>query len=235
VASDGGKADQIMKKLQVVLLALVAMLALSAITAGAASAETTLLAEWLVNGADAPNGTAVETTGKILLVGLVFNAVGFEAECEGSFDGTVSKNGVDEITEVLNAAKVKIGAELVGTALDCTSLVTNALACKSGELAEVWPDNLPWHTLLYLMADGKILDEIQGSPGYHVFCVTTKFENLCTGKTSSLMTNEPTDVKGEFEVASSEEATCNKIGSGMLGGSGLTATISGEPLQVSSV
>jgi hypothetical protein len=43
-ASDNGKADQTMRKFQIVLLALVAMLALSAIAAGSASAETTLLA-----------------------------------------------------------------------------------------------------------------------------------------------------------------------------------------------
>jgi hypothetical protein len=225
-----------MKKHHILGLAFLAIFAFSAVLAATASAETTLLAEWEIKAAPVMTLTSVKTTGTITLINLLVGVKVAEIFCEGAFVGSVGANGEGEVTEVLDKAGNKIGMELVGTSLSCESLLGNSsFGCNAAELAEVWTDNLPWHSLLFLMEDGTFLNQLQGSPGYHVLCVTTKVENLCVGETFTKMTNEPTDVRGEFEESTLPEASCNKIGKGMLIGSGLVETLNGETLAVSSV
>jgi hypothetical protein len=233
---------EIMKKFHVVLLALFAVFAFSATVAGSASAETTLLAEWLFNGAAITALLPVETTGEVLLVTLVLGVEAVDIHCSGIFDGSVGPNGEDEITKLLNLEKEEIGSELVGLSLSCT--VEKAISgskCNVSELAELWADGLPWHSNLFLMESGVFLDSIGTSnSGYHVFCPmggaekTAGAENLCVGSASTTMTNGATDVTGEFlEPTAAEEAKCT-TGSGMITGTGLTSDTSEGTLQVSS-
>jgi hypothetical protein len=226
----GERVDLEMKKLQLFGLAMVAMLAFSAFAAVSASAETTLLAEWLIGGAAVPTLTSVETTGTIELVNKNFLGTA-KVLCEGAFDGSVGPNGEDEITEVLQAG-VSQGAVLVAPAIDCTGD-----AVCSG-LVEVWAENLPWLSRLVLMENGTILDELyEGTPAgtkpaYDVFCSNVGINNLCEGLATTVQENLATDVKGTF-VVGSDIATCS-LGNGETGGEGLTATLNAAVLAVSS-
>src|ERR1700722_5840458 len=181
-----------MKKLQAVFLALLMVSALAAVFAGSASAEITLLAEWLVSGASIPAGTeeVSETSGGIELED---TAAASGVLCTGILDGTVSANGLDLITKILNLAKEEIsgtvltGLALLGPTPDCVS----AKGCSATAAIEVWPVGLPWHTLLYLMADGTILDRVakeNGSNfGYELTCTVLglKITDTCEAKGSS--------------------------------------------------
>jgi hypothetical protein len=225
-----------------VALALFGVLAFSVFAAVSASAETTLLAEWLFNSAAVTALLPVETEGSIFLSTLVLGIKAVEIECTGIFDGSVGPNGEDEITKVLNLPKEEIsGTPLVGLAVDCTVQVGSATAkCLVGELAEIWPLNLPWLTELILMESGAFLDSILagpgGNPGYEAFCTVSGGENSCTGSTSSTITNGATDVIGNFD-ATSEKVTCTLGGAGagdQEKGEGLTFNTGGT-LSVSSV
>jgi hypothetical protein len=225
-----------MKKLYIVFLALFAVLAFSAVAAGSASAEVTLLAEWLFNGAAITALLPVETTGELLLAILVLNLEVVAILCSGIFDGSVGPNGEDEVTKVLNLTKEEIGSNLVGLSLLCKVEVSFNKECGTvGETAELWVDNLPWHSNLFLMENELILDAFLGTsttgPGYHVLCPNLK-ENLCVGPTSTTMTNLATDVEGAFD-ATSEKVPCT-TGEGVNTGTGLTFEEPGT-LQVSSV
>jgi hypothetical protein len=227
----GERLDLEMKKINVFGLALVAMLVFSAFAAMSASAEITLLASWLIDGAEVLTLTSVETTGEITLVNKNFLGT-VEVLCNGSFDGTVGPNGEDEITEVLDLAGVKIGS---GSALTAPSLDCTGDAVCSG-LVEVWPDNLPWLSNLFLMEDGTILDHLfagtGGLPGYDVKCISPNVDNLCEALATTLMTNGVSDVTGKF-ILGSEVAPCT-LGTGELVGEGLTMTLNGKVLAVSS-
>ena len=83
-----------MKKIQIVL-ALVATFAFAAISASSASAETTLLAKWLINGAEVTVSTATISEGELLLEDM---GTGTDILCSGKFVGTVSGDGGDDIT-----------------------------------------------------------------------------------------------------------------------------------------
>jgi hypothetical protein len=135
-----------MKKLHVVLLSLVALVALSALV-GTASAETTLLAEWLNNGVAVGAAANTEGTGTLVLED---GKVGLKMECNGTLDGTVSANGVDTVNEVLVGG---VAASL-----------TKPIVCKGvggcGAPAEAAPEDLPWKTLLYLSEVGLFRDAI---------------------------------------------------------------------------
>jgi hypothetical protein len=227
----GERAELEMKKIHVFGFALVAMLVFSAFAAMSASAEITLLAEWLIDGNPVVTLTSVETTGEIELVNKNFLGT-VKVLCSGSFVGSVGPNGEDEITGVTDLNGVAISTTpLTGAFVDCTGD-----AICSG-LVEVWPENLPWLTNLFLMEDGTFLDHLfagtGGLPGYDVHCISPSLDNLCEGLATTLMENTPTDVTGKFILAS-EVATCT-LGTGELAGEGLTATLDGKVLAVSSV
>jgi hypothetical protein len=227
-----------MKKLQVVLLALVAVFAFSAVLSASAMAETTLLAEWLKAATPVAANLAAETTGSLTLVHLNLA----QTTCTGIFDGTVGADGVGQITEVLNAAKVKVRSTLTGTGeiLSCT----NVENCGSGEVV---PVNLPWNTILYLMENGSFLNLIfssgAGAPGYEVSCTVLgiKVEEKCTGETSAIMENMGAGMLllGTFSVADQTaeklEAECKTTQQiGALAGNGSLTLNNGERLTVSS-
>jgi hypothetical protein len=223
-----------MKRYQAVLLALMAVLAFAAVTAGAASAETTLLVVWLRGSTEIKEGESFETlTGESLTIGHLSKA---KVECSGFFDGTVKGNGTDTVTSVLNLAGVATGAALSGLALVCTGLET----CES---AEVWPVDLPWNTIAYLMENGTLLDLFlsggKGNPGYEVNCLVIGIgvEEECTGETSALIENAATGIKGIFNATELEkeklEATCKgEEQTGFQSGEGTTTLVNGEVLSV---
>jgi hypothetical protein len=220
-------------------LTLLAVFAFSAVLASSASAEVTLLAEWLINAQPVATLTSVETVllgaTELLLVTLVLGVEAVDIDCSGIFVGSVGPNGEDEITEVQNLSKERLGENLVGLSVSC-EVLSAVSQCHAGELAELWPDNLPWHTNLFLMESGAFLDHLFGNgtaePGYHVLCVTSGAENLCTGLTSTTMTNGVSGVIGKFD-ATSEHASCT-TGEGDLTGEGETKTLTGAVLAVSS-
>ena len=165
-----------MKQFRIVLVALLAVSALGAVLAVSASAETTLLAEWLENGNSIPAGVSRETETPGLFLLEDKGAPGEASElCSAIADGIVEVNGLDEVLQILNLAKEKIealgGLALLGTGNklpDCEKEKT----CEEGTATkpmEVWPVGLPWHSTLFLMEDGKILDLVENA-AYELLC-----------------------------------------------------------------
>jgi hypothetical protein len=241
-----------MRKVHLFGLALVAMLAFSAFAAVSASAEITLLAEWLINGVGVVTLTSIETKGSLELedTGTAFGAA--SALCpdtgEGAFDGTVGPNGEDEITEVLTAAGVAVGTDVGGTLTGTGMRCLGVKICAAEADAEVFIANLPWHTLLFLMESGAMLDRIFGSgagkePGYELVCLVggLVITDLCEGPTSSTMENMlsvdglTNDLLGNFD-ATSEHVSCSlgNATSAVIRGEGLLSTLNGSVLTVSS-
>jgi hypothetical protein len=160
-----------------------------------------------------------------------------DIDCSEIFVGSVGPNGEDEITEVQNLAKEKLGENLVGLSVSC-EVLSAVSQCHAGELAELWPDSLPWRTNLELMEAGSFLDHLFGNgtaePGYHILCVTSGAENLCTGLSSTTMTNGVNGVIGKFD-ATSEHWSCT-TGEFDLTGEYETITLAGGGLlSVSSL
>jgi hypothetical protein len=207
-----------MKKLYVVGLALVAVFAFSSVMVASASAETTLLAEWLFNGAAVTGQLNVETSGEILLEDNKVPIIGKVAvNCSGILDGWVDANGLDFISEVLTLAKVLVAAKLVGTGLLCTS-ASGCEAASEASPIEVWPTIEGWETLLILMENGTFLDIIHGS-GYEVLCLIlgAMVEDECNATETGLaVTNGTAPVGAESPIGSIAEplATCKEGGAG---------------------
>jgi hypothetical protein len=248
-----GKGRSIqMKKIHLLGFALVAMLAFSAFAAVSASAEITLLAEWLINGVGVVTLTSVETKGSLELTDTATAFGSATSLCpdtgEGAFDGTVGPNGEDEITEVLTAAGLAVGTDVAGTLTGTGLKCLGVKICAAEADAEVFVANLPWHTLLFLMESGAMLDRIFGSgagkePGYELVCLIggIPVTDLCEGPTSSTMENMlsvdglTNDLLGNFD-ATSEPASCSlgNATSGKILGEGLLSTLDGSVLTVSS-
>jgi hypothetical protein len=199
-----------MKKLHVVMLALVAMFALTAMLASTASAEVTLLAEWLVSGAGVTTLTSVFTLGKILLEDKTFGAA---VECEGTFDGSVGPSGEDETTELLNEAggPVNSGAPLTVANGGCKYVS----GCSTSAPAEIYALGFPWHTLLYLVESTSKFRDFLFKGTYHVVCTLLGIK----------ATDECTDTNSSFEVLASAEGaegvgTVTPSGNCTVGGTG---------------
>jgi hypothetical protein len=153
-----------MRKIQILGIALVAMFAFSAIVASMASAETTLLAEWLKSGAAITATTATTSTGTILLEDASAN-VG--VECGGEFVGTVGPDGEDSTTAVL--APGGGNAITLGNLLKCTAFKR----CESSTTdVLVAPEGLPWATLLQLdEGTGATFSDTTSDVEYFVECL----------------------------------------------------------------
>jgi hypothetical protein len=192
-----------MKKLHVVMLSLVALFAFSAVVANA-SAETTLLAEWLVGGSPVGTLTVTEGTGKLILEDA---KIKLAMECEGILDGSVGANGEDEVTEIL----------IPGSPPTIASLA-KPITCKGiggcGAPAEAAPENLPWHTLLFLTESGSFRDAVF-SATYWSMCnilgVLVEEECTVTNGTYEVL-NVATGVEGMGEVT--PLGTCTTGGAG---------------------
>jgi hypothetical protein len=170
-------------------MALAAVFAFSAFAAATASAEVTLLAEWLINGAGVTTLTSTEALGIILLEDTTFKA---GVECEGTFDGSVGPNGEDETTEVLNESG---GSVTLTTPLTLNNGCKIVNGCNPADAVEVAPEELPWHTLLWLVeATGKFRDFVEKA-AYNVKCTLGIIPS----------TDECKNVNSTFEVLASAE------------------------------
>jgi hypothetical protein len=227
-----------MRKFQTVLLALVAMVALGAMFASAASAETTLAAEWLIGGAKITTAQSSETTGEILLED---SKAGAAVVCSGILDGTVGPAAADQITKVLNLKGEEIsstplsGLALLGTgsgAPDCRSEATCAEGSASSPI-EVWPENLPWTTELVLMENGEFLDRILKS-GYDLLCLILGINtsDLCEAAETTLPVVNNAGGFAETPGGKTAEplATCSVGGEG----SGVNETVGAATIKAAS-
>jgi hypothetical protein len=222
---------------------LVAVFAFSSVMVASASAETTLLAEWLFNGAAVTGTLAVETAGEIKLEDTKVPIIGKVAlNCSGILDGWVDANGLGFISEVLTLAKVLIATKLVGTGMLCTSS-TGCEAASEASPIEFWPTTAGWETLLILMENGTFLDIIHGS-GYEVLCLIlgAMVEDECNAtETGLLEQNGTAPVGAESPVGSISEplATCKEGGAGsgvneIVKEAAKTIPVGGGELTVSS-
>lgn len=194
-----------MRKIQVLGIALVAMFAFSAIVASMASAETTLLAEFLLNGAAIT--TAVATAGEGELI-LEDNKAGLGVKCSGILDGTVSSDGKDEVSTVLTLAGV-------------TVTLTAPLLCKSNKFCEesatdieASPEKLPFLSQAELTEAGAFRDIVTAAT-YFTSCLVIgiKVSEECTATNASY---EMLNLAGGIEAMEkvSPNGTCTVGGSG---------------------
>src|SRR6202035_1003937 len=134
-----------------------------------------------------------------------------------------------------NLANEEISGTLGQLGIDCEVLPTPLICSKeqAGEflfLATLWPDNLPWGTLIVLMAAGEeefldLIGLVNGNnkePGFDFECENsnhTVTAGLCEGQLSAVLLNNITDgdVDGLFL---SQMQSCSEPG--------ITAEIEGE-------
>jgi hypothetical protein len=188
-----------MRKFYTIMLALVAVFAFGVVIASSASAEITLLAEWLANSLAIPAGTtlATEATGSLLLEDTETIAGHASVLCSGIFIGNVKANGEDETTEIQNAAKEKISVLGGALALLCSTEQTCAAATEASPI-EVWPVGLPWLTRLFLMENGEILDLVTTDVANAAGLLAVGYELLCLVLG---LNTEDTCVSDDFEIA----------------------------------
>jgi hypothetical protein len=168
--------------------------AASAAFAQVVVAETTLLAEWLFNGASVNELTSISVTGGVMLEDTETIAGASAVLCTFTVDGSVGPNGEDEAVEILNANGAAVGG-LVGLALlgtgaangegsECVTVKTCA-AGTSASPVEVWPIGLPWHGLLSLLENGEfsnVKETGTKTVGYEILCLVLGLdtEDTCT-------------------------------------------------------
>lgn len=238
-----------MRKIHLLLLALLAVSGLSALLVGSAYAETTLLAEWLANGNPIVGASLpTESEGEIELEDSKTIAGAAVVLCSGILVGTVGENGADSITEILNLLRELIGKlgglPLIGDGsanADCVRVSACAAGSTSSPI-EVWPENLPWRTELFLMEDGKFLDLLVGSR-YHLRCLVAGLavEDACgeaNEDTEFEIINDPEDAAIPAGALNAPGLRCalGGAGSGFDRADSLTLILltSGELLSVSS-
>jgi hypothetical protein len=228
-----------MKKIRVAGFAFFALFAFGMVAAATASAL-----EWLVEKAAVVAPLSAEAEG--LLEVVKFNESKGTSrldtvDCEGILDGTIGPvnaagNGVDEFTKLLNLAQEEI-LGLGELALECkvTQTAGGLADCKSGVIALVWDQNLPWLTELELMEPktGEVLnldllfknasDTNKEPPAYEVECETVSGiigSELCEGNTSLNVENEPLATPAAVLAVSNEEVSergaCNLTGAGSI-------------------
>jgi len=205
-----------MRKFQIIALALFAVFALSSTVVATASAETTKTAEWLVKETAITSALAIEATGELTLEDSKTIAGAASVLCSGTLDGTVGPGAADLIELVLNLAKEEIGG-LTGLGLQCIA-VQGCEAASAESPIEVYVANLPWHTTLFEMANGEILDLIVGAT-YQLLCLVLKLhvEDECGGATEDTefpVLNDPENAAIPIGVKSSPGLHCTMGGAG---------------------
>jgi hypothetical protein len=208
-----------------------------------------LVGKWLADGLEITEALAVEIESEVEVADLSTSFGTASILCSYILDGTVGPSEKDEITEVLNLAKEKIG-ELGGLALlgtgagsDCKTVS----GCAEGTAAspiEMWPRNLPWSTQVELMVEGEpeFLDDIFKNsetlfPGWEILCLVLGIntEDTCEEPTNAKLENTvESDVLETFNLES-QKVTCTLGGaeSGDQNGTGLVLLTSGKALAVS--
>jgi len=185
-----------MKGFEKAALTLMATIVVAAMYANAASAEMTLLAEWLVNGAALSTSLSVEVSDAILLEDTETVAGAVAVLCEGTFYGADGPNGEGEIKD------------FSGT--ECVTEKTCVAGSEASPI-EVTPVGLPWKTLLFLMENGEFLELVSATEvGYKVLCLILGLnaEDKCTA--SDLEIPVVNDVStGDAEIAAESTASPN--------------------------
>jgi hypothetical protein len=186
-----------MRRLHLLLLAVFAVSAFGAVLVASASAEETLLAEWLVGTGSMITENLESETNTTLLFEDTKTLIGAQAfECRMTLFGAVGPDGEDAVTAVLNAAGKASGEPLVvgsglignGAASGVGSECKTETACAAGTSAspiEFWPLGLPWSTLLFLMEPSKeILNLIYSlgaagtEIGYELLCLIASINTV---------------------------------------------------------
>jgi hypothetical protein len=136
---------------------------LTFLCSGVASAETTLLAEWLINGAPVATLTAVEGTGEGIMED---TARMISIKCSAIGIGSVGPDGEGELTEILNLEKIKISET---TPLLCQGVK----GCEASSTdIEVFPKNLPYLGVLFLDESGSFLTKMtDGLATFKITCL----------------------------------------------------------------
>jgi hypothetical protein len=150
------------------------MFAVGAAFAALASAETTLLAEWLVNGVGVGTLTAAIVTGEFILGD---KGVKARVKCNYTLDGSIGPNGEAEETEglTLEGAVITKAAPLLCKSLTGSSCEENATDIEAS------PAGFPWHVLGFLDSNGAYLESIKGET-WLVTCLDLglKISDECT-------------------------------------------------------
>lgn len=185
-----------MKKTLTIVFAMLAVFAFSGLMAATAPAETTLLAEWLLNGAGITELISTTVTGGATFEDTKTIAGAAALLCEATVDGSVGPNGEAEATEILNAVGVAVGAlgglALLGTGAasgegsECKSISVCAAGTAASPI-ELWPLGLPGHGELFLMENGEMLalgvaGTMGGIIGFELLCLVLGLntEDTCT-------------------------------------------------------
>jgi hypothetical protein len=251
-----------MRRLHLLLLAVFAVSAFGAVLVASASAEETLLAEWLVGTGNAiTENLESETKGTLLLEDTKTLLGAAAVECKGVLAGTVGPDGEDAVTAVLNAAGKATGEPLVvgsglignGASSGVGSECKTETLCSAGTSAspiEVWPLGLPWSTLLFLMEPSKeILNLIYSlgaagtEVGYELLCLVggLNIVDECTALDFEILViNNATTGNAETPggTKAGPNATCTQSGEATgvneTVGSSLITLVNKELLSVSS-
>jgi hypothetical protein len=199
-----------MRKIQILGIALVAMFAFSAIVASMASAETTLLAEWLVSGA-AVTATLTTTSTGTVLVEDAQAKIGIE--CGGELVGTVGPNGEGSTTAVL--APGGGNAITLGNLLKCTPFK----GCEASATdVLVAPEGLPWQGLLQLDegTGATFLGDAIAGGSFFTECLVIGIKVSETCNNPSTQSGEVLNVTGGIEAMGnvSPNVNCTVGGNG---------------------
>lgn len=197
---------------------LLSVVALAAMSAAPASAEETLLAEWLFNGESIGSSLASKWEGEL---NLEDTKVGVGIKCSLIADGTLGKNGEGKITAILSLAGTEVS---LSSPLLCKAHKTCEENATDIELA---PEKLPWATKLVKTESGSYL-EITTEYTYFVACLVlgTKVSEECTWTKSSF---EALNIVAgvEFAGQSSPKGNCTTGGTE----SGLVEQISSNKMS----
>jgi hypothetical protein len=213
-----------MRKIYQLGLALVAVFALSAVTASGAFA---LESVFLVNGVKVAKETPVNSE---LRAGTEFLLEDMKVPILGAVD--ISCTAIEDKGVVGDEGNAKFDLVTVIEFLTCASLTSGAT------LVSIALMNLPWLTELILSGvtfRDNILP-ISGQPGYKLIVKTILGNETdeCGSSTKSvLVENSGSDILGTFQEIETANCTIGGTGAGLITGSQLILTESGESLAVS--
>lgn len=205
-----------MGKIRMLGLTLVAMVALGAVLADVASAETTLEALWLVNGSAIAAELAIALSGGLTIEDTKVPVFGSASVlCSVGMFGNIKVGGSGEIERFYNLMNEPISS----TPLMALSL---ALLCEAVETCEgsltdieVWPENLPWATLLFLTEGGEFLYLIE-KMAFEIECLVDGMttEDLCEDPSSAFAVDNETGAQIPAGVVALPLGTCDLGGAG---------------------
>ena len=219
-ASEGAVTDAFdeekvgtMRNTRLMVTVLVAMFALGGALATVASAETTLLAEWLINGTSVATLTLAEGQIEYLYTD---TSNGRHIVCSKIFVGSVGPNGEIEATEELDLPRNP-------KSLSAPTLCTADAVCESSTTdVEMSPEELPWHGLLYLSESTGVFLEMMLKTGYSIACLVLGIKVVDECSTTDAA-DEVVNVTGGVEEV---ERAQEPLGTCSIGGAGTDEVVS---------